>query len=138
MQSAGFRPIRFKKRSDTSPRLEQNVVKIEVETDEALILFELLTSDRLKNVIDAVETVVLANTLAALERVLVEPFREDYTALVADARKSVLSRYGSNPSSSKLIRKNLKSTYDVTSFTRAPLARRDESENRLVSSWDQS
>ena len=94
MRSAGFRPIRFKKRSDTSPRLEQNVVKIEVETDEALILFELLTSDRLKNVIDAVETVVLANTLAALERELVEPFREDYTALVADARKSVLSRYG--------------------------------------------
>ncbi len=69
-------------------------MKIEVETDEALILFELLTSDRLKNVIDAVETVVLANTLAALERELVEPFREDYTALVADARKSVLSRYG--------------------------------------------
>lgn len=94
MLSAGFKPIRFKKRSDTSPTLEQNVVKIELETDEALVLFELLTSDRLKNVIDAVETIVLANTLAALERELVEPFREDYIALVADARKSVQSRYG--------------------------------------------
>jgi hypothetical protein len=37
MPSAGFRPIRFKKRSDTSHRLEQNVVKIDVETDEALV-----------------------------------------------------------------------------------------------------
>jgi hypothetical protein len=68
------------------------VLKIEVETDEALVLFDLLTSDRLTNVIDAAETVVLANMLAALERELVEPFREDYTALVAEARKSVLSR----------------------------------------------
>ena len=59
MLSAGFKPIRFKKRSDTTPTLKQNVVKIEFETDEALVLFELLTSDRLKNVIDAVETIVL-------------------------------------------------------------------------------
>ena len=68
------------------------MLKIEVETDEALVLFDLLTSGRLTNVIDAAETVVLANMLAALERELVEPFREDYTALVAEARKSVLSR----------------------------------------------
>jgi hypothetical protein len=72
-------------------------VSVELESDEALVLFELLASrkdlaERLglqppeRNVICALE--------AALEKILLPPFQADYCAELEAARKSVLERHG--------------------------------------------
>jgi hypothetical protein len=65
-------------------------VSLNLSTDEALVLFELLHRWELAGQIDPVllegEQSVLWSVSAALERVLVEPFAPSYGALVAAAR----------------------------------------------------
>ncbi len=69
-------------------------VTIELRNDEALVLFELLTrwSETSKRVVQLehqVEQCVLWDTLATLERRLVEPFMADYADQLAQARRTV-------------------------------------------------
>jgi hypothetical protein len=65
------------------------VVKIELNSDEALVLFEFLSSfsdtDQLK-IEDQAEKRVLWNIYSDLEKTLVEPFQENYAELLEAAR----------------------------------------------------
>jgi hypothetical protein len=72
-------------------------VSVDLEPDEALVLFELLASrkdlaEQLK--LEAPERNVLWALEAALERKLVPPFQSDYETQLSAARKSVLERLG--------------------------------------------
>jgi hypothetical protein len=72
-------------------------VSVDLEPDEALVLFELLASrkdlaERLK--LEAPERNVLWALECALERKLVPPFQSDYEAQLSAARKSVVERLG--------------------------------------------
>lgn len=67
---------------------------LKLDADEALVLFEWL-SQRENQVVAAdrdmsAEDVVLARMLGQLERVLVEPFAENYAALLDAARARIL------------------------------------------------
>jgi hypothetical protein len=67
-------------------------IRIELSTDEALVLFEFLhrygDSDTLE-VVDQAEQRVLWDVLALLEKTLVAPFDPDYNRLLAEARGRV-------------------------------------------------
>ena len=70
---------------------------VDLEPDEALVLFELLASrndlaEQLK--LEAPERNVLWALKAALEKKLVAPFQSDYAAQLSAARKSVVKRLG--------------------------------------------
>jgi hypothetical protein len=72
-------------------------VSVELEPDEALVLFELLASrkdlvEQLK--LEAPERNVLWALECALERKLVPPFQSDYADQLSAARKSVVERLG--------------------------------------------
>ena len=72
-------------------------VSVELEPDEALVLFEFLASR--KNLakqlaLDAPVRNALWALEAALERKLVPPFQSDYDAQLQAARKSVVERLG--------------------------------------------
>lgn len=72
-------------------------VSFELESDEALVLFELLSSrkdlaEQLK--LEPPERNVLWALEAALEKELVPPLRADYEAQLDAARKSVVERFG--------------------------------------------
>lgn len=64
-------------------------VRIELTSDEALVLFEFLRRFSDSEVIateDQAEQRVLWNLCCVLEKVLMEPFSESYPELVAEAR----------------------------------------------------
>jgi hypothetical protein len=72
-------------------------VSVDLEPDEALVLFELLASRKdlaaqLK--LEAPERNVLWALEAALERKLVPPLQSNYEAQLSAARKSVVERLG--------------------------------------------
>jgi hypothetical protein len=67
---------------------------VQLSDDEALVLFELLSSGKLSQVTDTAETHALGVVLASLEKQLVAPFASDYAQQLAAARSSLVRRYG--------------------------------------------
>jgi len=65
-------------------------IEISLSKDEALVLFEFLarfsTSDKLE-IVDQAEERALWNIEALLEKILVEPFSENWTSIIAEARR---------------------------------------------------
>ncbi len=70
-------------------------VTIEFADDEALVLFELLASGRLSDSVGAPERSALWALEALLQKQLVAPFSDNYATLLAQARSSLVARYGS-------------------------------------------
>lgn len=68
--------------------------QIQLSDDVALVLFELLSSGKLKQIVDAAEAHALDVVLASLERQLIAPFSFDYTKQLEAARSSLLDRSG--------------------------------------------
>ena len=67
-------------------------MKLELSQDEALVLFEWLSRLNERDAFpceDPAEQQVLWSLHAQLEKVMVEPFLENYRALVAEARARV-------------------------------------------------
>lgn len=91
---------------------DQKKVVVELDVEEALVLFDFLASDlddrpgaaqasRLETISDHDAALWAFNgVLCALEKVLAEPFRSDYDAILTEAKKSLVERYGSWPYSS--------------------------------------
>lgn len=69
-------------------------IQIELADDEALVLFELLSSGKLGNDVEAPERNALRVLESLLEKQLVAPFSKDYSELLEQARSSLLARYG--------------------------------------------
>jgi hypothetical protein len=69
-------------------------VTINLEEDEALVIFELIASGVFKDAVDAPERNALEALEALLEKELVAPFSPDYKKLLQSARKSLVERYG--------------------------------------------
>jgi len=70
-------------------------IEIKVSKDEAIILFEVLTRFSEENnlqIEDEVETKVLWSLQAELEKVLVEPFQENYIEKLNNARNNVRNK----------------------------------------------
>jgi hypothetical protein len=67
---------------------------VQLSDDEALVLFELLSSGKLSQVTDTAETPALGVVLASLQKQLVAPFASDYAQQLAAARSSLVRRYG--------------------------------------------
>ena len=67
-------------------------VQITLSKDEAIVLFELLSrfsdTDRLE-IVHPSENRVLWNLQASLESILVEPFSEEYSVVLQNARRSI-------------------------------------------------
>ena len=70
-------------------------VLIALADDEALVLFELLAAGQLTDRVDAPERNALWALEALLQKQLVAPFSDNYSALLEQARSSLLARYGS-------------------------------------------
>ena len=68
--------------------------QVQLEDDEALVLFELLSSGKLASSTDKAETHALSVVLALLEKQLVSPFASNYTEQLAAAKSSLVARYG--------------------------------------------
>ena len=68
--------------------------QVQLSDDEALVLFELLSSGKLAQAADTVETHALGVVLASLEKQLFAPFASDYSEQLATARSSLVARYG--------------------------------------------
>jgi hypothetical protein len=70
---------------------------ITLEDDEALVLFELLASERIEKEVSGLEAPE-RNALWALsnllEKALVQPFSPDYDQLLQSARLSLVERFG--------------------------------------------
>jgi len=69
-------------------------VTITLESDEAIVLFELLASKSIGHSVAAPERSALWRLEAALEKQLTEPLSPDYPQLLEKARKSLVVRYG--------------------------------------------
>ena len=69
-------------------------VQIECVDDESLVLFELLASGKLMDVVGIPERNALWALEALLEKQLVAPFSEQYASLLEQARASLVARYG--------------------------------------------
>lgn len=73
-------------------------VMLQLDPDEALVLFEALSrwndSDALDGVLVAGEPTALWALLAALERVVTAPMHRDYALLVEQARRRLVVRGG--------------------------------------------
>lgn len=69
-------------------------IAIDLEEEEALVLFELLASRRLEDLVDVPERYALWALEGYLEKKLVAPFRSDYSNLLEAARQSLVERYG--------------------------------------------
>lgn len=72
--------------------MEDDRVRIDLSSDEALVLYDWVcrTNNRTDGLFqDQAEQRVLWDVEAMLERHLVEPFRDDYDALLAAARDRV-------------------------------------------------
>jgi len=68
-------------------------MKIELNDDEALVLFDWLQREDKRDALPTehqAEKTVLWSILCQLEKVLVQPFRNDYDKLVAAARDRVV------------------------------------------------
>lgn len=68
-----------------------------LEDYEALVLFELLASQRIESAIpdlEAPERNVLWALESYLEKILVEPFSPDYAKLLEEARRKLIERGG--------------------------------------------
>lgn len=72
--------------------MSAETIKIELNSDEALILFELLSrysdTDELA-IEDQAEQRVLWNLCCDLEKLLIEPFSNNYREMVVDARSRI-------------------------------------------------
>ena len=76
---------------------KEDDVQTELEGDEALVLFELLSrfSNDDKLVVEhQAEEQALLNLLSLLEKRLVAPLRDDYDLLISEARKNVSTEEG--------------------------------------------
>jgi len=75
--------------------MSEEKVMIELSQSEALVLFEFVSRftdvERLE-IADRAEERVLWNVCGRLEKILVEPFRENYDDLLAKARDEVRER----------------------------------------------
>lgn len=73
--------------------LKTEIVNLSLTKDEALILFEFLSrfseSDSELTIEDQAEERVLWNLCCDLEKILVEPFQENYGELLNQAREKV-------------------------------------------------
>ena len=69
-------------------------VVINLENDEALVLFELLASNKLDQAVDVPERRALHALESLLEKALTEPLRPGYDQVIEAARQSLLDRYG--------------------------------------------
>jgi hypothetical protein len=70
---------------------------ITLEDDEALVLFELLASERIQKELpglEAPERNALWALSAVLERTLVQPFSPNYSEQLAEARAALVERFG--------------------------------------------
>lgn len=71
---------------------------ITLNDDEALVLFELLASERIEKDLpglEAPERNALWALAGCLEKTLLQPFSPDYSALLEKARARLVERYGS-------------------------------------------
>ncbi|HBE82453.1 MAG TPA: hypothetical protein DDW24_06705 [Blastocatellia bacterium] len=72
--------------------MSAETIKIELNSDEALILFELLSrysdTDELA-IEDQAEQRVMWNLCCDLEKLLIEPFSNNYREMVVDARSRI-------------------------------------------------
>jgi len=72
-------------------------VTLQIERDEALVLFSLLADfyeQKCLDVPSSAERLALVRLQAALEKVLVEPFQADYLTLLADAKNHLSAQFG--------------------------------------------
>lgn len=69
-------------------------ITITLEQDEALVLFELLVSEKLEASVDTPERNALWALEGLLEKQLAEPLAPDYSQLLEKARQSLLELYG--------------------------------------------
>ncbi len=86
-------------RDSHSPNGAVNV-QIDLSKDEALVLFELLQRYSKNNALvveDQSEQRVLWNLECELEKILLDPFRDDYAQRVADARNAVRDDINESP-----------------------------------------
>jgi hypothetical protein len=70
---------------------------ITLEDDEALVLYELLASERIEKEVpglEAPERNALWALSCLLEKTLVQPFSPDYHQLLQKARVSLIERFG--------------------------------------------
>ena len=68
--------------------------QVQLSDDEALVLFELLSSGKLAQATDKAEAHALGVVLASLETQLIVPFSSSYSEQLAAARSSLVARYG--------------------------------------------
>ncbi len=68
--------------------------QVHLSDDEALVLFELLSSGKLAQAADTAERHALGVVLASLEKQLVAPFASDYSEQLSAAKSSLVARYG--------------------------------------------
>ena len=68
---------------------------ITLDDDVALVLFELLASERLDPGLDAPERNALWALEGYLEQTLVQPLAPNYSQLLENARASLVERFGS-------------------------------------------
>jgi len=68
---------------------------ITLDEDVALVLFELLASERLEPALEAPERNALWALHGYLEKTLVQPLSPDYAQLLERARASLVKRLGS-------------------------------------------
>lgn len=74
-----------------------NKIQIELTKDEALVFFEWISeynkgAKKTKGILDKSEEVLFWNFEATLEKLLTEPFLENYNELINKARKRIRSR----------------------------------------------
>lgn len=67
---------------------------ITLDDDVALVLFELLASERIESNLDASERNALWALEGYLEKTLTQPFSPDYAQLLEKARASLVERFG--------------------------------------------
>ena len=68
--------------------------QVQLSDDEALVLFDLLSSGKLAASTDTAEAHALGVVLASLEKQLTSPFASDYADQLVAARSALVARYG--------------------------------------------
>jgi hypothetical protein len=82
----------------------EDKIDLKIGRDEALVLFEMLYDfyeQPALQINGPAEKLALVRLHGALEKVLVEPFMPDYTALLEAARTRLESHYGDEEASSE-------------------------------------
>lgn len=69
-------------------------IEISLDSAEALVLFDLLASEKLNPHVDAPERIALWALEGKLEKQLTEPLSPEYDNLLHAARKSLGERFG--------------------------------------------